>query len=93
MTSFVACMVCARPFDALLTSGLHAGVVVMAVVALGVNAALARGVIGLLREDRAAHVDGSRRLGHSFSSAEPGSSHELPGIDANPSAGRSHARG
>ena len=30
----VACMVCARPLDSLLTSGLKAGVLVMAVVAL-----------------------------------------------------------
>ena len=54
MTTVIACMVCAQPLDALLTSGLHAGVVVMATVAVGVMAALVRGVIRLLREDRAA---------------------------------------
>lgn len=54
MTVVVACMVCARPLDALLTSGLHAGVLVMALVALGVIAVLSRGVARLLREDRAA---------------------------------------
>ena len=35
MTPVVACVVCARPFDSLLTSGLHAGVALMAVVAVG----------------------------------------------------------
>lgn len=54
MTMVIACMVCARPLDALLTSGLHAGVAVMAAVAVGVMAVLVRGVIRLLREDRAA---------------------------------------
>jgi uncharacterized membrane protein len=54
MTMVIACMVCAQPLDALLTSGLHAGVAVMAAVAVGVMAVLVRGVIRLLREDRAA---------------------------------------
>ena len=54
MTIVVACMVCARPLEALLTNGLHAGVLVMALVALGVIAALIRGVVRLLGEDRAA---------------------------------------
>jgi uncharacterized membrane protein len=54
MTLVIACMVCAGPLDALLTSGLHAGVAVMAAVAVGVIAALVRGVLRLLREDRAA---------------------------------------
>jgi hypothetical protein len=54
MTVVIACMVCARPLDALLTSGLHAGVAVMAAVAVGVMMVLVRGVIRLLREDRAA---------------------------------------
>lgn len=54
MTSVVACMVCAQPLDALLTNGLHAGVLVMALVALGVIAALGHGAMRLLREDRAA---------------------------------------
>ncbi|MGD9903473.1 MAG: hypothetical protein AB7U83_08375 [Vicinamibacterales bacterium] len=53
----VACLVCGRPLDALLTSGLHAGVLVMVAVALGVVAAIGRGVVGLLREDRRA-LDG-----------------------------------
>jgi hypothetical protein len=46
-------MVCARPFDSLLTSGLHAGVVVMALVAVAVIAALTRGALRLVREDAA----------------------------------------
>jgi hypothetical protein len=54
VTVVFACMVCARPLDALLTNGLHAGVLVMALVALGVMTALGRGVARLLREDRAA---------------------------------------
>lgn len=54
MTPVVACMVCAQPLDTLLTNGLHAGVLVMALVALGVIAALGRGAMRLLREDRAA---------------------------------------
>ena len=54
MTTVVACMVCAQPLDALLTNGLHAGVLVMALVALGVIAALGHGAMRLLREDRAA---------------------------------------
>ena len=52
MTTVVACMVCAPPLDALLTSGLHAGVLVMALVVAGVIAAIARGALRLLREDR-----------------------------------------
>ncbi len=54
MSVVLACMVCAGPLDALLTNGLHAGVLVMAMVALGVMAAIGRGVARLLREDRAA---------------------------------------
>ena len=47
MTPFLACVVCARPFDSLLTGGLHAGVAVMAGVALVVVAALVRGAIAV----------------------------------------------
>lgn len=73
MTTVVACMVCARPLDALLTSGLHAGVLVLALVALGVIAALVRGVVRLVREDRAALAasePGAVLVGQSFSSTE-----------------------
>lgn len=49
----VACLVCGQPLDALLTGGLHAGVGVMAGVALVVLAVIGRGVARLLREDRA----------------------------------------
>lgn len=55
MSTVVACMVCARPFDSLLTGGLHAGVLVMAVVAVAVLGGIARGALRLLRED-AVHV-------------------------------------
>jgi hypothetical protein len=65
MTVVIACMVCARPFDALLTSGLHAGVAVMAAVAVGVMAMLARGVIRLLREDRDALAGADQHVGAS----------------------------
>jgi len=58
MSAVVACMVCARPLDSLLTSGLHAGVLVMAVVTVLVIGAIARGALRLLRED-AAHVSGT----------------------------------
>jgi hypothetical protein len=85
MTTVVACMVCAQPLDALLTGGLHAGVLVMALVALGVIAAQGRGAMRLLREDRAAlAADGSLVVGQSFSSAPGGSSEELPYIDPVP---------
>jgi hypothetical protein len=60
MTVVIACMVCARPLDALLTSGLHAGVAVMAAVAVGVMAVLVRAVIRLLREDQAALAAAAR---------------------------------
>ena len=53
MTPLVACVVCARPFDSLLTSGLHAGVALMAVVAMVVVAALVRGALALVRQDAA----------------------------------------
>ena len=51
MTAVIACVVCARPFDSLLTSGLQAGVLVLALVALAVLGAIARGAVRLLRED------------------------------------------
>ncbi len=56
MSAVIACMVCARPFDSLLTSGLHAGVLVMAVVVVAILAAIARGALRLLREDAAATI-------------------------------------
>ena len=51
MPAVMACVVCARPFDSLLTSGLQAGVLVLALVAVGVLGGLARGALRLLRED------------------------------------------
>lgn len=56
MHPVVACIVCARPLDSLLTSGLQAGVLVMAVVAATVVALLVRGAVRLLREDAATAV-------------------------------------
>lgn len=53
MSPIVACVVCARPFDSLLTSGLHAGVAVMAVVAVVVIGALVRGALAVVRQDAA----------------------------------------
>ena len=53
MTPIFACVVCARPFDSLLTGGLHAGVAVMAVVSLVVVAALVRGAVVVARLDAA----------------------------------------
>jgi hypothetical protein len=53
MTTLVACVVCARPLDALLTSGLQAGVGVMAILALLVVAGLVRGAVAVVRHDRA----------------------------------------
>jgi hypothetical protein len=100
MTPLIACMVCAQPVDALLASGLHAGVAVMAAVAIGVMAALVRGVIRLLREDRAALAEDPRHVGQSLSSADRGSSkehrgssNELPYIAATNASDGSHARG
>lgn len=58
MSAVVACVVCARPLDSLLTSGLQAGVLVMAAVAVAVIAAISRGALRLLRED-AAEVSGT----------------------------------
>lgn len=53
MSPIVACVVCARPFDSLLTSGLHAGVAVMALVAVVVIGALVRGALAVVRHDAA----------------------------------------
>jgi hypothetical protein len=53
MSPIVACVVCARPFDSLLTSGLHAGVAVMALVAIVVIGALVRGALAIARQDAA----------------------------------------
>ena len=53
MTPLVACFVCARPLESLLTDGLHAGVAVMALVAIVVIAALVRGAVAIVREDAA----------------------------------------
>ena len=54
MTLVLACLVCAQPLETLLTSGLHAGVAVMALVAAVMIAAIVRGALQLLREDRTA---------------------------------------
>ncbi len=51
MTPLVACLTCARPIDSLLTGGLHAGVAVMAVVALVVIGGLVRGAVVVVRMD------------------------------------------
>jgi hypothetical protein len=53
MTPVVACVVCARPFDSLLTSGLHAGVSVMALAAVVIIGALVRGALAVVRQDAA----------------------------------------
>lgn len=54
VTPVLACVVCARPLDSLLTSGLQAGVAVLAMVALVVIGALVRGVVAVVREDQRA---------------------------------------
>ncbi len=54
MSAVIACVVCARPLDSLLTSGLHAGVLVLAAVAVVVIVAIAHAGLRLLREDAAA---------------------------------------
>lgn len=58
MSPIVACVVCARPFDSLLTSGLHAGVAVMALVAVVVIGALVRGALAIVRQDTALGREG-----------------------------------
>jgi len=57
MTPLVACLVCARPLDSLLTSGLHAGVAVMAVVVVVVVGALVRGAAWVVRADADAEAE------------------------------------
>ncbi len=61
MSTVLACVVCARPADSLLTSGLQAGVLALAVVAVVVIGAIGRGAIRLLREDAAQVRAESRR--------------------------------
>lgn len=51
MTPLLACLVCARPLDSLLTGGLHAGVAVMAVIAVVVIGGLVRGALAVARAD------------------------------------------
>lgn len=53
MNAVLACIVCARPLDSLLTGGLHAGVAVMAAIAVAVIGGLARGAWRVLRDDAA----------------------------------------
>jgi hypothetical protein len=60
----LACLVCGPPLETLLTSGVHAGVAVMAAVAFAVIVGLVRGAVRLLREDRdslAAESEGDMR--------------------------------
>ncbi|MGE0816723.1 MAG: hypothetical protein AB7O28_16720 [Vicinamibacterales bacterium] len=57
----VACVVCARPLDALLTSGLQAGVAVLALVAVAVVAGLVRGAVAVVRHDRLQQAGGPSR--------------------------------
>lgn len=57
MTPLVACLVCARPIESLLTTGLHAGVAVLATVAVVVVGAIVRAAIRLAREESAAEVE------------------------------------
>ena len=78
MTTVVACLVCAPPLDGLLTSGLHAGVLMMALVVAGVIAAIARTAVRLLREDRDGLAAANQHVGQSFSSACGGSTKEQP---------------
>lgn len=52
MTTLVACVVCARPLDHLLTNGLQAGVGVMTLLAVLVVAGLVRGALAVVRRDQ-----------------------------------------
>ncbi len=70
MITVLACVVCARPADSLLTSGLQAGVLALAVVAVAVIGAIGRGAIRLLRED-AAQVRGEARAGATGLGGQP----------------------
>lgn len=47
----VACVVCARPLDSLLTSGLHAGVAVLALLAATAVAGIAWGAWRVIQDD------------------------------------------
>ena len=47
----LACVVCARPLDSLLTSGLHAGVLLLAATAAVVIGLIGRAGWRLLREE------------------------------------------
>jgi hypothetical protein len=80
MPGVLACIVCARPLDALLTGGLHAGVAVLALTAIVVLAAVAAGVARLLREDAA------------ILSAESASAAHLGGTGSAAASGRGDAR-
>lgn len=83
MKAVVACVVCARPFDSLLTGGLHAGVLVMGVVAVVVIAAIARGALRLLREDAAEDA----HLAHEGGPARPAAAHATgAGVATDPGA-------
>ena len=50
-TLLVACAICGRPLDSLLASGLQAGVLVLAAIALLVIGIIARAGWRLLREE------------------------------------------
>lgn len=65
MTPLLACLVCARPLDSLLTSGLHAGVAVLAVVAALVVGAIVQAAIRLARDESSADADAARQEGAS----------------------------
>lgn len=51
MTPLLACVVCARPLDSLLTGGLQTGVAVLAAIALVVIGGLVRGALAVVRTD------------------------------------------
>jgi uncharacterized membrane protein len=55
--AIVACLVCAPPLASLLTSGLVAGVAVLALVAVVVVSGIAWGAWRLVREDAAGLAD------------------------------------
>lgn len=52
----VACLVCARPLDSPLTGGLHAGVAVLAVLAVIVVSAIGWGAWRIVQHDAAAEA-------------------------------------
>ncbi len=70
MSAVIACVVCARPADSLLTSGQQAGVLVLALIAVGVLGAIARGALRLVRED-AAHVHDDNQAAVTESGGRP----------------------